>query len=386
MIQLGVSVYPEQETLDEINDYLKLASSYGFKKVFTSMFTVEGDRETIINYFKSFATIAHSYGMVVSGDVNTEFLKKMNATYDDLSIFKEIGIDILRLDSCYFDERDVTMINNPLGIGIEITAAFEKAAIKALENGAAPNKFSVCHNFYPQKYTGADIETIREVNNRFKSKGLRTIMFMSSNVKNAHGPKAVYDGLPTIEDHRFMSVEAQLKHIISFHNTDEVIFGNAFASEEEFKTVKAVIDACYPNIKKLDMLGNVANYLPHGNVERVAFKVELDDNITELEKQILLDFNYHNAGEYIYYMIRSRWPRIFTKKLSIPHRKSDKSYFEVGDVVMCNDNCSPYLGEVEIVLKRMENDGQRNLLGHISNDEHIIFNEIKTGEAIGFKL
>lgn len=85
-------------------------------------------------------------------------------------------------------------------------------------------------------------------------------------------------------------------------------------------------------------------------------------------------------------MIRSRWPRIFTKKLSIPHRKSDKPYFEVGDVVMCNDNCSPYLGEVEIVLKRMENDGQRNLLGHISQDEHIIFNEIKTGEAIGFKL
>lgn len=386
MIQLGVSVYPEQETLEEISAYLKLASSYGFKKVFTSMFTVEGDKETIINYFKSFADIAHSYNMLVCGDVNTAFLKKMEATYDDLSIFKEIGIDILRLDSCYFDKRDVEMINNPLGIGIEITAAFEKAAIKALENGADANKFAVCHNFYPQKYTGADIETIRDVNNRFKASGLRTIMFMSSNVKNAHGPKPVYDGLPTIEDHRFMSVEAQLKHIISFHNVDEVIFGNAFASEEEFKIVKKVIDACYPNIKKLDMLGSVANYLPHGEVERVAFKVELDKDITDLEKQILLNFDYHSAGEYIYYMIRSRWPRIFTKKLSIAQRPCDKKYFEVGDVVICNDNCSPYLGEVEIVLKPMENDGQRNLLGHIPAEEHVIFKEIKTSEAIGFKL
>lgn len=386
MIQLGVSVYPEQETLEEINDYLKLASTYGFKKVFTSMFTVEGDKETITNYFKDFCDIAHKYNMLVSGDVNTQFLKKMGASHDDLSIFKEIGIDILRLDSCYFDQRDVEMINNPLGIGIEITAAFEKAAIKAIENGADPNKFSVCHNFYPQKYTGADIDTIRDINNRFKARGLKTIMFMSSNVKGAHGPKLVFDGLPTIEDHRFMSVEAQLKHIISFHNVDEVIFGNAFASEEEFKIVKEVIDACYPSIKKLDMLGSVANYLPNGNVERVAFKVELDENITDLEKQILLDFDYHNAGEYIYYMIRSRWPRIFTKKLSIPHRKCDKAFFEVGDVVICNDNCSPYLGEIEIVLKAMENDGQRNLLGHIPSEEHIIFKEIKTSEPIGFKL
>ena len=386
MIQLGVSVYPEQETLEEISNYLELASSYGFKKVFTSMFTVEGDKNDIVNYFKSFCDIAHQYNMVVSGDVNTGFLQKMGATCDDLSIFKEIGIDILRLDSCYFDERDVKMINNPLGIGIEITAAFEKAAIKALENGADPAKFSACHNFYPQRYTGADIESVRDINNKFKKLGIRTVMFMSSNVKGAHGPKPVYDGLPTIEDHRTMSVEAQLKHIISFHNVDEVIFGNAFASREEFETVSEVIKACYPTIKKLDQYGTLGNYLPHGDVERVAFKVELDKEVTELERKILLDFNYHNAGEYIYYMIRSRWPRIFTKKLSIPLRPCDKKMFEVGDVLICNDNCSPYLGEIEIALKPMENDGQRNYLGHISEDEHIIFSEIKTGEPIGFKL
>ena len=39
-ITLGVSVYPEQETLEQIDAYLKLASSHGFTKVFTSMFSV----------------------------------------------------------------------------------------------------------------------------------------------------------------------------------------------------------------------------------------------------------------------------------------------------------------------------------------------------------
>lgn len=32
-ITLGVSVYPEQETIEQIDTYLKLASSYGFTKV-----------------------------------------------------------------------------------------------------------------------------------------------------------------------------------------------------------------------------------------------------------------------------------------------------------------------------------------------------------------
>ena len=44
-ITLGVSVYPEQETIEQIDAYLKLASSYGFKKVFTSMFSIEGNKD-----------------------------------------------------------------------------------------------------------------------------------------------------------------------------------------------------------------------------------------------------------------------------------------------------------------------------------------------------
>ena len=44
MIQLGVSLYPEQETPEEIENYLTLAQKYGFTKVFTSLFSVEGRR------------------------------------------------------------------------------------------------------------------------------------------------------------------------------------------------------------------------------------------------------------------------------------------------------------------------------------------------------
>ena len=45
MLELGVSLYPEQETKEEIESYLKLASQNGFTKVFTSLFSIDGTNE-----------------------------------------------------------------------------------------------------------------------------------------------------------------------------------------------------------------------------------------------------------------------------------------------------------------------------------------------------
>ncbi len=98
MIQLGVSLYPEQETLKDVEAYLAMASAYGFTKVFTSMFSVKGTREEVVGYFKEFTKIAHKYNMKVSGDCNSEFFERMGATERDLSAFKDMGIDIIRMD------------------------------------------------------------------------------------------------------------------------------------------------------------------------------------------------------------------------------------------------------------------------------------------------
>ena len=90
-VMLGVSLYPEQETLEEIDAYLKKASTYGFKKVFTSMFSVPGTKEEIIAYFKDFTKIVHKYGMVVSGDCNSELFHRLGATEIDFRFLKILG-------------------------------------------------------------------------------------------------------------------------------------------------------------------------------------------------------------------------------------------------------------------------------------------------------
>ena len=77
MISLGVSLYPEQETKQEIEDYLALAEKYGFTRVFTSLFSVEGSKEEIIAYFRDLCDAAHRHGMQVYGDCNARFFMEM---------------------------------------------------------------------------------------------------------------------------------------------------------------------------------------------------------------------------------------------------------------------------------------------------------------------
>ncbi len=384
MITLGVSLYPEQETIEEIDNYLKLASKYGFTKIFTSIFSVPGTKEEVINYFKNFTAIAHKYGMKVSGDANTDCLKKLGADENNLEVINEMGIDVLRMDVCYMDKRDVTLINNKYGVGIEMNAGFVSAIDKAIENGANPNNLSVCHNFYPQTYTGADLESTMEVNDHWKEKKVKVAMFITSHVKEAHGPWPVHDGLVTIEDHRFMSVADQVRHVLAMDNVDEILFGNAFASEEEFKEVADVMKEVYIHVEPFKECGEMlANFLPHGDIKRLPLKIEFEEGVTDIEKEVLY-YQTHQVGEYINYMIRDRWTRIFYKKADIPCRAVSKEYFEKGDVLIVNNNLEYYKAEIQICMKPMKNDGQRNLIGHISKDALCILDLIKKGDIFCF--
>ena len=122
--EIGISVYPDLRPLDEIRDYLKLAAKYGCTRVFSSMFSVEGTNEEIINYFRDFIKAAHEVGMKVSLDVNPNFMTKIGADYDDISLFHDIGCDIIRMDMSYGKEKDLVLCNNPYGIQIQLKAKY----------------------------------------------------------------------------------------------------------------------------------------------------------------------------------------------------------------------------------------------------------------------
>ena len=63
------------------------------------MFLVPGTkRRKLLLILKNFTKIVHKYGMIVSGDCNSELFHRLEATETDFRFFKDIGVDILRMD------------------------------------------------------------------------------------------------------------------------------------------------------------------------------------------------------------------------------------------------------------------------------------------------
>lgn len=386
MIRLGLSLYPEQEKMEDIEKYLQTASKYGFNVVFVSMFSVPGTREEVIDIFTKFGVIAHKYGFEVSGDCNGEFFDKMEATPEDLSVFKKMGIDIIRMDFSFNDERDARLINNTEGIKVEMSTGSKPTIELALKNGADPKRLSTCHNFYPLRYSAPSLEKINGLNEYWKERDIPVAIFISSGVKGAHGPWPVSDGLPTIEEHRDMPIEAQLKHVLAMKNVSEARIGNAYASEEEMKAIKQVMDLAYIHVDLPAGFSDMyASLIPHGDILRIPFKIHLDPGITQEERDVLFGYPTHNdMGDCLNYVLRSRFTRITAKGKDFTPRQSPKKVFTRGDVVVVNDNCKHYAGEVQIVLKDMKDDGQHNYVGTIDPSEIIVLDHMGARDVFTF--
>ena len=73
---------------------------------------------------------------------------------------------------------------------------------------------------------------------RFKRQGIRTAAFITSQAGTI-GPWDVNDGLPTLEMHRQLGVVPAAKHLFATNLIDDVIIGNAYASEEELQALGA---------------------------------------------------------------------------------------------------------------------------------------------------
>ncbi len=381
-IKLGVSLYPEKENLKDIDSYLKMASSCGFENVFTSLFSVDGKREEIVAFFKGMTDIAHKYDMKVSGDCNIGFFKKYGATVEDLSLFKEMGIDILRMDFSFCDKRDAELINNQQGIEVEMSSIFPEAIEKAIRNGADPKRVIAVHNFYPQRYTGVSSESVNELHKFFKKLGVGNGVFVTSTESGTHGPWPVSDGLPTMEKDRSLPIALQVKHCLAMENVDEIYIGNAYASEEELKSVAKLMQSVYVNVPAMQGLDQsiafIADYIPHGEQKRIPLSIELVDGLNQIEREIVMNYPIHSVSpDSSEYMLRSRWTRMVYGNKSIPHRNTSQKTYHRGDVVIVNDNLKHYRGEIQIVMKDMEIDGQRNLVGHIKEDELFILDFLK---------
>lgn len=362
MHQLGISIYPEHSTAERDFAYMELAAKYGFKRIFTCLLSVDKPAREIREEFSRFTGRAHELGFTVAADTNPAVFRLLGATPAELGPFAEIGLDILRLDWNFGEQEDRIITRNPYGIRIEFNGSSDTGLDHLIRHGADPRSMLVCHNFYPQRYTGLSQRTFDNFNRKWKALGLRTAAFVSSNNQNTFGPWPVSAGLPTLEAHRGLPVDLQVRHLLACETIDDILVGNAYATEEELAAMSRV------------------------DFRKVTVRIDPAADLCETERHFLFACEHAGRTDACAYFIRSSLSRTICRDKSIPARDCGQRVFTRGDVVIVNDRLGHYRGELEVVLRDLPDDGERNLAGRIPPQEMIVLDQMeeKTDHLFGF--
>ena len=356
--QLGISIYPEHSTKEEIFAYLDLAAKYNFKKVFSCLLSVNKPAEEIKQEFKAINEYATNLGMEVVLDVAPRIFKALDISYSDLSFFKEIGATGIRLDEGFGGSGEARMTYNKEDLDIEINMSIDNATIDLImDYRPNTNHLIACHNFYPQQYTGLSFEFFMNCSRRFKKYNLKTSAFVTSHTAQI-GPWPVMDGLCTLEMHRELPIQVQAKHLFATGLIDTVIIGNMYASEAELKALSEIT----PEILQLE--------------------VEFAPGTTELEKDIVLNFPHFRRSDTNDYMIRSTMSRVVYKDRDFPAH--DLGALTKGDIIIGNDTFGQYKGELHLVINEMPQDDRKNIVARVAESNRFLIDYILAGDQFRF--
>lgn len=352
MSKLGVSVYPEHATFEQDQAYLDLAHKYGFQRVFTSLLEITGDQAEVVGHFKKVIAYANTLGMQVMVDMNPSLFKQLGISYEDLSFFKDLGAWGVRLDLGFTGQEEARMTHNPYGLKIEVNMSKGTHYLDTIMD-YSPNRDNLLgsHNFYPQKFTGLGYDYFKACCENYRQYAINTAAFVTA-PSATFGPWPVADGLSTLEDHRNLGITTQVQHLRLSGLIDDVLIGDAYASEAELKAASEAFFAPEPILH-----------------------VDVQPNLTENERKVLFDQNQTYRGDFSDYVIRSTMTRVIYKDAAFPANNTTPIY--AGDLLIDNDDYGQYKGELQIARRDFANDGRINVVGHISADDQILLSYLK---------
>jgi len=359
MKKLGISIYPSKSNVEEDKKYLELASSLGYTRIFTSLLEIEGDRDEVVEKYREIIEYGNSLGMETTLDINPKLFEQLGVSYEDLSFFTEIGAYAIRLDLGFGGSEEALMTKNDYDLKIEVNMS---SGTKYIDNVMSyqPNRENLIasHNFYPMRYSGLSRDHFEKTTAQFNAYNLNTAAFVTSQA-GEQGPWPVQTGLCSLEEHRNLPIEVQVSHYKVLGGIDDLIIGNAYASEEE---LKKAADAFFSS--------------------HVLIPVELSADARDLDRKVILDELHVYRGDRSAYLIRSSQTRVKYREEDFPVQTT--SPLEKGTIVLGNNNFGQYKGETQIILLPIEDDGTRNVVGKVTDDAVELLSDLKPFSTFKF--
>ncbi len=337
-------------TVSQMREHLEVAASVGINAVFSSLQIPEASKEALLRDFPLMAEIAHSHGMLVDADVSERSAALFGINLHDFRAFKEMGVDIARIDGGYTDMEIVSASHNECGVIIELNAvlASEEWLARLNELGINKEQIHFCHNYYPMRYTGLEADEILRINGIIHRYGFKVGGFIPS---KTHRRIACGIGLPTVERHREMDTHTAIQEAFLF-GLDDIFFGDDFADVTELRLLA-------------EAGADVVTFRYHPFVE---------GEITEwLLGRVMTQTSGWGRAE----VLRSNYAQhSFCKNaddtFSCLRRR--------GDVTVCKSTLWRYAGEIELVRQDLPRDENIGLIGRIVDEDLPLLDTFKSNK------
>lgn len=283
-------------------------------------------------------------------DVSPATLSKLGVQkFDELA---ELGITYVRLDFG-FDAAETVELSRKFHVVFNASTITKDDISAWRAAGADFTRFAACHNYYPKSYTGLSLERVAQINARLSALGFQIFSFVPGEV--FRGP--LYEGLPTVEEHRGLSGDALVQAMLALYDADSdvVLIGDPDVTDITWKRI--------------------------GQLER---------NCIELKAELKPDFEYlydrlqTDRPDSSSYIIRSQESRLWKDAPVYDAKPSTWETVATGTILVSSKAYGRYAGELSIARGLLELDARDNVAGSVCEEDRAFLPYIHSGRGFRF--
>ena len=334
-----ISIYPnkaQMNTASQIHDYIVSAKRYGINEVFTSIHLPEWSMDEQLHYLEMISEAAHHHHMELTADIGGPFIRKALSDETSLLRIKNAHLDYLRLDYGY-DFKQLEILYHHLNLkGFVINASMMKEDevrhhLEQFHQIDSDISIRACHNFYVREESGLDSDFALAQTEIFKKYDI-PVYYCAPSYNHPRGP--LYLGLPTLEHHRYQTLDFVLLELIHRFQADGILYSDEWMSENQFKLIHQVIQD-----------------------KKIQIPVILKGIV--INKHV---FRYDSNKNYL----RSRSSR---EMAEFAHQISPSHCVErnAGDITIDNERYLRYSGELQVVLIDSKQDDRVNVVAQLKD-------------------
>ncbi len=347
----GFSVFLGTNMSDETSQYIKTMSQNGFTGIFTSMHIPEDDSSKYKERITALGTLAKENNLSLMVDISTKGLSTLGFDLEkDISSIKLLGITGLRMDYG-ISMSVIAKASHEITIGLNASTLSDKDVRELKDNHAKFENMEFWHNYYPREETGLEKNDFIKKNEWLKVLGGKVVAFVpGDNV--LRGP--LFNGLPTLEEHRNSHPLAASLDLIHNCFVDEVYVGDEQIKSETINQFKTYAD------------------------EKI---IQLHTHILSEDYSNLLEGVHTNRMDAARDVVRSQEARF----KEIPHIKQiNTTKRKQGSITLDNHLYGRYQGELQIAKHDLVADPRVNVMGQIREQDMELIKWIVAGQSYEF--